>query len=188
MRDLSGRRSLDNYRALVQPGLYRKVGDKYIGVTHSEGIVNPCTLHINGYTDRQPGVFFNNMLGISLQTSGPIGPGEYPVAPFIDRALDPDEIVPPGQAVAGVVLTNMPEGTNDLQFESGSLRIEHISRHLVVGHISGVANNRALSDVTGNPEIVETRTLAAKFSIRVKGVIEKSGVGDFPCIVSSKPN
>lgn len=176
---------LDEYRALVQPGLYSKVGDQYIGVRHSEGIENPCTLLISGYTDRQPGVQFNNMLGITLQMSGPIRPGEYAMAPYSESRGDPSEILPPRQAVAGVLLTNMPEGTNDLQFESGFLEIRSISPHLVVGYISGVANNRELSSQTGNYEIVETRTLGAKFSIKVEGILGKYRDGDFPCIKSN---
>ena len=147
---------------------------------------NPCLLQVTGYTERQPGVYFNNMMNISLQTPGPIAVGEYSVKAYAKSSGIASDILPPNQANAGVMLTNMPEGMNDLQFETGTLVIKHLSRHLVAGHISGVANHREYSTQTGNDEITETRSLAVKFSIRTEGISVTNPGGDYACIERKK--
>jgi hypothetical protein len=172
----------DNYHAVVQTGLARQVGDQFIGVAQSEGLINPCLLQVTARGEIEPGRHFAQMFGVMLQASGAITPGDYPIAPFKEFSGNYVEMLPDGQAEGGVLLYDMPENRNDLQWESGWLSIDQISPRLVVGRISGVANNRELSDVTGNYEIIESRTLAAKFSIRVRGVVGEYRDGAYPCI------
>ena len=171
---------LDHGQARVQPGLFKQDGESFIGVAHSAGIVNPCMLQITGHTDREPGEFYNNILNITLQVSGPIGPGEYGIAPYRQSTGDPSEGFPAGLVVSGVVLKDMPEGTNDLRFESGLFVIDAITDSEISGYLRGIAHNRALSDVTGDYEIVETRYVGVAFALTISGVIEMYGEGNYP--------
>ena len=76
----------------------------------------------------------------------------------------------------------MPDGKNELQWETGTLTIDVINRHFVSGRIEGVAHHREYSEATKKKEITETRTLAAKFGLRVRGVLGKYRDMGYVCI------
>jgi hypothetical protein len=172
---------LETFEAKVLPGQYAKVDDLFVGKGYSEGLLNPCLLRVTGYAARKPGAFFTDTFGFFLQTAGPITPGEYFTADPPSGG-DYKDKMPPGEAVGGVVLTDMPDGENDLQFISGRLIIKSLTDGYVEGNLAGIAAYKEYSEITGQDEIVETRNISAKFSIQASGAIGDYSDKPYACL------
>ncbi len=179
------------YRGYVHPGDFEKNADSFVGKQGgvSQGIVEPCIFRMKAWQPAGSDRSFVQDLHISLQTAGPITPGRYPIAPWVDprtkSGSDWYTDMFPQSAVATVTLNDIRDYPADLAFESGTLTIDSINRSRVVGHIAGVAHLRSgSSDPMPQYTITESRTLAAKFSLRVRNGLGAKRYSDapYPCI------
>jgi hypothetical protein len=174
---------LENNHAQVQIGQVGKLDDSYLGKGYSEGIVNPCVLIISGFAARRPDYHSPVGVMIHLQTSGPITPGKYPIVdppPGNDYSKE----MPQGEAVAGAGVPDLPDGENDMQFVSGYLTINSVSEALIQGNIWGLGTRKEFSTETGRDEVVESRMLAARFSILAEGSTGKDSDKPYACLKS----
>ncbi|MEM1428276.1 MAG: hypothetical protein AAGG09_02350, partial [Pseudomonadota bacterium] len=177
---------MKTFSAVVYPmGLDRPEDGIFIGPS---GIANPCVLRIQAADEIGPGKAFAEHFQISLVTSGPIAPGAYPVLSYDEwmaRAGGKRGNAQPANAVyATAGLYDMPDGDWSLRFETGTLTIETLTRDLIAGRILGVGHHRTHNVQTGRYEIEHSRTLAADFSIAVRGPVGPYREPDYPCIAS----
>ena len=124
------------------------------------------------------------MLGIALQTAGPLKPGKYPVVfndGFAPGKTKPEGLLP-GEVAAAANLSDMPNNSHNLIFETGTLTIDSVGAQLLRGSIVGVGVHRKFSQATGRNEVTDTRSLAAEFSIRAVAPVGKLTDEPYACL------
>lgn len=151
--------------------LFSASGTKY---QHDPGLHEPCVLRVLGFSNAR-----GDQLSIFMDHDGPIGPGQYTVAPFVRhygaKHPRPWEERPPGMAVISFTLgaDNPMSGGRAQSFHGmgGTLRVESVGGGFVQGALDVSGVNHDAEDVVRGfpppPSYVPNATIRVEFGLLV---------------------